>query len=152
MGLQWGDFNFMELTVRVQRSIVHGRIDSVKTQYSDEELPVDRSLTAALLRWKSTCPVTPEGWLFPDPETGKPYWQESVCADHIKPAGAKIGLHGIGWHAFRHTYRTWLDVAGAPVSMQRELMRHASIQTTMNVYGRPTMSEAKQTARWFRWR
>jgi hypothetical protein len=28
--------------------------------------------------------------------------------------------------------------------MQRELMRHASIQTTMNVYGRPSMTEAKR--------
>jgi integrase len=31
--------------------------------------------------------------------------------------------------------------------MQRELMRHASIQTTMNVYGRATMSEAKRQAK-----
>ena len=30
--------------------------------------------------------------------------------------------------------------------MQRDLMRHASIQTTMNVYGRATMSEAKRQA------
>jgi integrase len=52
----------------------------------------------------------------------------------------------IGWHTFRHTYRTWLDSAGAPMSIQRELMRHASIQTTMNVYGRATMSEAKRQA------
>ncbi len=29
---------------------------------------------------------------------------------------------------------------------QREVMRHASIQTTMNVYGRATMSEAKREA------
>lgn len=40
-----------------------------------------------------------------------------------------------GWHTFRHTYRNWLDAGGANVSVQRELMRHASIQTTMNVYG-----------------
>jgi len=32
------------------------------------------------------------------------------------------------------------------VTVQRDLMRHASIQTTMNVYGRATMSEAKRQA------
>jgi len=32
------------------------------------------------------------------------------------------------------------------VGIQRELMRHASIQTTMNVYGRAVMSEAKRQA------
>ncbi len=48
-----------------------------------------------------------------------------------------IGLpEGIGWHTFRHTYRFWLDETGAPMKVQQELMRHASIQTTMNVYGR----------------
>ena len=59
----------------------------------------------------------------------------------------KAGLGcNIGWHAFRHTYRSWLDAGGANVSVQRELMRHASIQTTMNVYGRATMSDEKRKA------
>ena len=91
--------------------------------------------------------MTSEGWVFPNPETGKPYWQDDICKDHIQPAAHKAGLgRNLGWHTFRHTYRTWLDSTGAPVSMQRELMRHASIQTTMNVYGRATISEAKRQA------
>jgi hypothetical protein len=32
------------------------------------------------------------------------------------------------WKGFRQTYRTWLDSTGAPVAMQRELMRQASIE------------------------
>jgi hypothetical protein len=52
----------------------------------------------------------------------------------------------VGWHTFRHTYRTWLDSTGAPIAMQRELMRHASIETTMKVYGRAVMSYAKRQA------
>ena len=30
---------------------------------------------------------------------------------------------GIGWHTFRHTYRSWLDDTGAPTTVQKELMR-----------------------------
>lgn len=57
-----------------------------------------------------------------------------------------IGLpEGIGWHTFRHTYRSWLDETGAPMKVQQELMRHASIQTTMNVYGR-AMTDSKRKA------
>ncbi len=52
---------------------------------------------------------------------------------------------GIGWHTFRHTYRSWLDETGAPMKVQQELMRHASIQTTMNVYGQ-AMSSSKREA------
>jgi len=51
----------------------------------------------------------------------------------------------IGWHTFRHTYRSWLDETGAPMKVQQELMRHASIQTTMNVYGQ-AMSSSKREA------
>jgi integrase len=42
--------------------------------------------------------------------------------------------------------QTWLDSAGASMSVQRDLMRHASIQTTADVYGRATMSDAKREA------
>ena len=56
------------------------------------------------------------------------------------------GKYGtIGWHTFRHTYRSWLDETGAPMKVQQELMRHASIQTTMNVYGQ-AMSSSKREA------
>ncbi|HWY69896.1 MAG TPA: site-specific integrase [Terriglobales bacterium] len=147
MALQWSDFDFDSLIIRVQRGIVHGHVDNVKTEYSADDLPLDPDFAAVLLRWKTRCFVTPEQWVFPNPNTRRPYWQETVAAQRIKPAAEKAGLGGnIGWHTFRHTYRTWLDAAGAPMSIQRELMRHASIQTTMNVYGRATMSDAKRQA------
>ena len=60
-----------------------------------------------------------------------------------KAAAGKFG--DIGWHTFRHTYRSWLDETGAPMKVQQELMRHASIQTTMNVYGQ-AMPESKRAA------
>ena len=41
--------------------------------------------------------------------------------------------------------RNGLDQTGAPMKVQQELMRHALIQTTMNVYGRP-MTETKRRA------
>ena len=88
------------------------------------------------------------GWLALPREAR--WQQDALCAvaeRRIKPAGKLAGLgEHIGWHTFRHTYRTWLDGTGANVSIQRELMRHASIQTTMNVYGRATMSAAKREA------
>jgi integrase len=64
----------------------------------------------------------------------------------VKRAAKLAGLgDDIGWHTFRHTYRSWLDETGAPMKVQQELMRHASIQTTMNVYGR-AMTETKRRA------
>ena len=36
------------------------------------------------------------------------------------------------------------SACGAPMSVQKELMRHASIQTTMNVYGKAMMDNKRQ--------
>jgi hypothetical protein len=55
--------------------------------------------------------------------------------DYLRPAGEKIGLQGVGWHTFRHTYRTLIDDVGTPLGVQQRLMRHADIKTTMNTYG-----------------
>lgn len=92
MALQWSDFDFANLTVRVQRGIVHGRVDVVKTEYSNDDLPLDSDLCAILKHRKDQCPASPDGWLFPNPTSLKPYWQEGVCADHFKPAAVKAGV------------------------------------------------------------
>jgi hypothetical protein len=76
--------------------------------------------------------------------------------DFPVPNGKRLPLHderwdaagkygSIGWHTFRHTYRSWLDETGAPMGVQQKLMRHAQISTTMNVYGNALM-EAKREA------
>jgi integrase len=41
LGLQWGDFNFENRSVLVQRSVVGGRVDDVKTEYSRDDVPLD---------------------------------------------------------------------------------------------------------------
>ena len=60
----------------------------------------------------------------------------------VKNSGGKYGT--IGCHTFRHTYRSWLDETGAPMKVQQELMRHAPIQTTMNVYGQAMASSKRE--------
>jgi integrase len=65
---------------------------------------------------------------------------------HIKRVAIAAGIGAeIGWHTFRHTYRSLLDETGAPMKVQQELMRHASIETTMNVYGQ-AMPASKRLA------
>lgn len=40
------------------------------------------------------------------------------------------GFGSIGWHTFRHTYRSLLSGAGTPLATQQTLLRHADIATT----------------------
>jgi integrase len=131
----------------VQRSVVHGEVDDVKTECSQDLMPLDPSLASMLLEWKQQRPVPGTvDWVFANPVTGKPYHQEQIQKRYLKPAGTTVGLpFSLGWHTFRHTYRAWLDDTGAPMSVQQQLMRHASIHTTMNVYGQ-AMPDTKRAA------
>ena len=146
VGLKWCDFDFDNLSLLVQRSRVHGKDGDVKTEYSRDRVPLDPALAQALLQHRTRWFEAPDGWLFANPVTGRPYHQEEIQKRHIRKAGIAAGIGGdIGWHTFRHSYRSWLDEAGAPMTVQKELMRHASIQTTMNVYGK-AMSDTKRQA------
>ena len=147
LGLQWGDFSFENRSVLVQRSVVGGRVDDVKTEYSKDDVPLDARLAEALLSWRAASFFPRDtDWVFANPVTGRPYHQESLRKRQLQRAAKLAGLgEDIGWHTFRHTYRSWLDETGAPMKVQQELMRHASIQTTMNVYER-AMTETKRRA------
>jgi len=146
VGLQWGDFDFEGNTVMVQRAVVQGRVGDVKTEYSRDQLPLDPLLAARLLEYKERCYPTAEGWLFANPRTGKPYQPGMAQKTHLKKAATAAGIQGkIGWHTFRHGYRSFLGSTNATVGVQQELMRHASITTTMDTYGR-AMSDDKRKA------
>ena len=57
VALKWGDFDFQNLTLLVQRSIVHGRIGAVKTEYSRDFVPLDPKLASVLKDWRAASSV-----------------------------------------------------------------------------------------------
>jgi integrase len=73
MALQWSDFDFEDRIRRVQRGIVHGRVDDVKTEYSQDDLPLDAEYAEVMQDWQSRCPQTEEGWVFANPTTQRPF-------------------------------------------------------------------------------
>jgi len=145
MGLRWGDFDWENQTVLVQRSVVHGRVGDTKTEYSRRPMPLDPALAGALWSWRERSMYPMESdWVFANSQ-GKPRWQESILEDHLKPAATTAEIGKIGWHTFRHTYSTMLRSLGVDVKVQQELLRHADIQTTMNIYTQ-AVSDAKREA------
>ncbi len=53
--LQWDDFDFEKNQLLVQRSFVSGRVDDVKTEYSQDYVPLHPSLTEIVLEWSKPC-------------------------------------------------------------------------------------------------
>jgi integrase len=135
LGLRWTDFDFKRSVVLIQRSAVGKRFNKSKTEYSQDEVPIEQGFILELRKWQALCLDSEEHWLFPSPVTGRPYHADSIRTDYLVPTGLKLGLGRIGFHTFRHTYRAWLDETGAPVGVQQKLMRHAHVSTTMDQYG-----------------
>jgi integrase len=143
LALKWADFDFEDGTLMITRGTVHGRIGRVKTEYSEDEMPLEPAFAEILLEWQAQCPRSEGEWVFPNPNTGG-VWHSSVLqGDILVPVGRKIGIDRLGWHTFRHSYRSMLDVCGAPIGVQQKLMRHAQVSTTMR-YGNAYMSEKRK--------
>jgi integrase len=145
IGLQWGDFDWNKMTVLVQRSVVQCEVGETKTEGSFRPLPVDPGLAARLqdLHRRSSYPNAAD-WVFAN-DDGRPRWQETILQRQLKPAAVRAGIGKIGWHTFRHTYSTMLRSAGTDIKVQQELLRHANIQTTMNIYTQ-AVSDQKRAA------
>jgi integrase len=145
IGLQWGDFDWENRNVFVQRAVVQGRVGETKTEGSSRPLPLDPGLAMRLqeLRKRSFYGASGD-WVFAN-DAGRPRWQESILQHHLKPAGLRAGIGKVGWHTFRHTYSTMLRSAGTDIKVQQELLRHASVQTTMNIYTQ-AVSDQKRAA------
>jgi integrase len=143
LALRWEHIDFKTGVMFVQQGVVNGRIGKVKTEASQDEVPMDSTFADVLRKWKGE--DCSQGLVFQSPVTGGCYYSGIIQRQILKPAGAEIGIAGLGWHTFRHTYRSLLDESGAPIGVQQKLMRHANIATTMNVYGSATL-RAKQQA------
>lgn len=147
LGLQWGDLDWEHLLIMVQRGYVLGHADEVKTIYSERQMPLDPTLAEVLFRHKGIYAPTASGsdWVFPNPDTGRPWWAHQIQQHYIRRAGVKVlGVDGIGWHTFRHTYSSLLRQLGVDVKVQQELLRHADIRTTMNVYTQAVAQQLRE--------
>ncbi|QNI37487.1 tyrosine-type recombinase/integrase [Edaphobacter albus] len=137
--LQWQDFDFLEEKVWIRRAIVESHTGEVKTERSEAPLPLAWEVMEAFLSYYHSVDLKePTDWVFASPLNGgkKPRDSRGIQTRDLSPAGDKIDLgFNLGWHTFRHSYKVLLERAGADLTVQRDLMRHADTHTTSQVYG-----------------
>jgi integrase len=135
LGLKWGDIDWEQLTIMVQRSVSEGEVYDTKTEASHAALPLTAALAEVLLRHRGASAFQKDGDFVFSNAYGRPPWPDSILTDHLRPAATKAGIAGpIGWHTFRRTFATLLHGLGTGMAVQKELMRHSDIKVTMNVY------------------
>lgn len=146
VALQWQDVDFESLLIAIHRSFVRGEINDTKSTASEAVLPLDPVLAELLLRHRARAIyIAGSDYIFAG-DSGNVRWPESMLTRQIKPAALRAGIGSIGWHVFRHSYSSLLHSLGTTPAVQKELLRHANIQTTLNVYTSAASAEKRSAA------
>jgi integrase len=147
-GIKWGDIDFANLLIDVQRSVVDQVVGRCKTEASQKPVPLDEYTAQDLLAWYRVTPYRePEDWVFASncnragQKRGKqPLWLQSIMRYHIQPVVKELGIDKrVSWHTFRRTYTTLLQANREDVKVVQELLRHGSVKVTMDVYAQAQM-------------
>jgi integrase len=149
LALKWGDIEFENLQIVVQRSIYGNVVGNCKTEASKKPVPMDPILAAELWAWKQRSSYNqPYDWVFASPRTkGKnPYWPDIILSRIVRRAAtrARIQKH-VGWHTFRRSFSTILIGNGENVKVVQELMRHSNCRCTLEIYSQARI-QAKRDA------
>jgi integrase len=121
IGLRWEDVDFEQLILHVRRSVVAMVEGAPKTEASRKDVPLDAQ--------------TAEVFASPAMKGKQPYWPGTQWRYYGKPAlkRAEITKH-VTYHTFRHTFGTLLNANGENPKVVQELLRHASMKVTTDVY------------------
>lgn len=152
-GLKWEDIDLGEGVIRVRRTVQRNytynqdnvlmsakSIGSPKTRTSRREVPICAPLRERLERVER-------------PEDGEAYFLSGVRTSSeprtLRETMARLcARHGIGrfnFHRLRHTFATRCIEAGVDAKTTSELLGHANVNITLNLYVHPN-AEAKRTA------
>ncbi|HKT88468.1 MAG TPA: site-specific integrase [Candidatus Sulfotelmatobacter sp.] len=137
LALKWSDIDWLNGVLRVERGIVAQKVDSTKTEQSQRSLAIATEMLERLKLWKQVSEFsTDDDWIFASPQRlGRLPYSYTGVSRILREAAQRAGIGHLTTHAFRHTCRTWLDSKGTPVGIQKRLLRHSSIVTTMDRYG-----------------
>jgi len=137
LALRWSDVDWLDSRLSIRRGIVNQIVGDVKTQGSAKTFNLASELLERLKSWKQSSQFSgAEDWIFASPfKLGRLPYSYTGTRQELERASKAAGIGHISSHAFRHTYRSWLDAVKTPIAVQQKMMRHTDIRTTMNIYG-----------------
>lgn len=136
MGLRWSDVNFNENLLEVRQTYLRGRIDTPKS-HKGRRVDMSDQLKMVLLGHRQR--MLAKFGTLPEPvfcNTDGSYqhggnFRNRVFAQLIR----RLDMARFRIHDIRHTFASLLLAQGAPIVYVKEALGHASIQTTVDIYG-----------------
>lgn len=159
-GLAWADVDLERRRLHVRQAQVDDELDSTKSDDSDRQVPMDKDTADVLAAWRKAQLEERLAWGPAWTDTGRvftkedgtpvrPEWISQRFGDLAKRAGApprpkrkpgepgqprRDGLPPIRFHDLRHGTATMLLAAGQPPKVISEVLGHATVAFTMDVY------------------
>lgn len=159
LGLSWGDIDLaratLEITVSLQESDgpVRRVLDEPKTPHSRRRISLSKTAVHALLRHRERQERERDrGRELRDPSfdlvfpnlLGRPLHPSYLLRKRFRPLLKKSGLPSIRFHDLRHTAATLLLRRGVNPKIVSEMLGHANISITLDIYSHvtPDMQQA----------
>jgi integrase len=120
------------LTVR--EAVYDGAFGTPKTEAGLRQIPLSDSALRFIAEWKRCAKRTEPNDLVFSTRAGKPITPNNVLRRSIFPACEALELPHATWLTFRRTYSSWSHDKGVPGKVVAQLMGHANVDTTLNVY------------------
>lgn len=95
-------------------------------------VPLNKMAKEVLVDWRKP-DFNPDQLVFPSTKGVKEFGEKKK--DNVNKAWsaakAKANIKNFRWHDLRHTFASWLVIAGVPLNTVRELMGHKDIKSTL---------------------
>lgn len=156
-GLKWNDFDLENKMFNVKRTLQRiklpeGQVTAngdttviaegkVKTDNGYREIPIQDKIFAELMKYKARqdeekewagCAYKDNDYVFASPIGG--CVEPSTMRDMFNRLLADAKVKHANFHSLRHTFATRAIEAGVPVKAVSEILGHASIQITLDLY------------------
>lgn len=132
--LRWQDIDEHTRVLTVREAVYDGTFGTPKTEAGLRQIPLSDLAMELIGEWKQRTPKTEREALVFSTRTGKSISPNNVLRRAIFPACEALGLPHATWLTFRRTYSSWSHDKGVPGKVIAQLMGHANVDTTLNVY------------------
>jgi integrase len=142
LGLKWGDIEWNNKQIHIQRTFNNGRFFATKTRDSNRRIDIGPTVIKELKKWKLASGKSKLGLVFPN-EAGEPMDHHNMVNRFFLPALKTAGLsrklengktERIRFHDLRHTYASLLIEQGENIKYIQTQLGHSSPTVTLNVY------------------
>ena len=118
----------------MREAVYDGTFSTPKTEAGCRQIPLSVSAARLVSDWRDQAAnVEPEALVFAT-RLGTSISPNNVLRRSVFPACDRVGLPRATWLTFRRTYSSWSHDKGVPGKVIAQLMGHASVDTTLNVY------------------